>query len=207
MLLKISLLLILATVAVGMDMYPTRLIAGISVPDTLTITKAIAYARANQDDQTYNHVMRSWLMGTASLSHLPSSTTASIDLEAYAVAAILHDLGLDLKSPDIVSQDKRFEVDGADAAVRFLREEGGKGWTEERLWEVWHAIALHTTPSIAVHDTPFVWSTCVGVGTELLGPDITIQTFGPGKVGLLSLSPLLPTILLIHPHRSTILTR
>jgi hypothetical protein len=169
--------------------YPTQLIAGISVPDTPTISRAIAYARANQDDQTYNHVMRSWLIGTASLSHLLSNTTASIDLEAYAVATILHDLGLDLANPDIVSPDKRFEVDGADAAVRFLREEGGKGWTEERLWEVWHAIAFHTTSSIAVHSTPFIWSTSVGIGTELLGPNVTVQIFGPGKVGLSSPFP------------------
>jgi hypothetical protein len=159
------LLLSLATLAASTT-YPTRLVAGITVPDTPTITKAIAYARANQNDQTYNHVMRSWLMGTASISHLPTNITHGIDLEAYAVAVILHDLGLDLNNSAIVSPDKRFEVDGANAAVKFLRNEGENGvWSEQRLWEVWHAVALHTTPSIAVHDRPLVWSTCVGIGT------------------------------------------
>jgi hypothetical protein len=183
MLPKLPTIFTLATTALATT-HPTRLLAGITVPDTLTINKAITYARANQDDQTYNHVMRSWLIGTASISHLPANITHGIDLEAYAVAAILHDLGLDLNNSDIASPDKRFEVDGANAAVSFLRKEGKKGvWSEERLWEVWHAIALHTTPSIAVHDRPLVWSTCVGVGTELLGPAITVQTFGPDKVG------------------------
>jgi hypothetical protein len=190
MLLKLLTLFALATTALATT-YPTRLFAGITVPDTPTITKAIAYARANQDDQTYNHVMRSWLIGTASISHLPPNITHGIDLEAFAMAAILHDLGLNLNNSDIASPDKRFEVDGANAAVNFLRNEGQNGtWSEERLWEVWHAIALHTTPSIAVHDRPLVWSTCVGVGTELLGPAVTVQTFGPNKVSKFTLSAL-----------------
>ena len=127
--------------------------------------------------------MRSWLIGTASINRLPRNITRGIDLEAYAVAVILHDLGLDLGNTEIVSPDKRFEVDGADATVTFLKNEGEKGrWNEERLRDVWHAIALHTTPSIAVHDRPLVWSTCAGIGTELLGPNITVQNFGPNKV-------------------------
>ncbi|KAF1836550.1 hypothetical protein BDW02DRAFT_493457 [Decorospora gaudefroyi] len=183
MLLKSFSLLPFITMALA-STYPTRLLAGICVPDTPTITKAIALARANSDDQLYNHVMRSWLVGTASLSHLPANVTHDIDLEAFAVAAILHDLGLNLNNTDIASKDKRFEVDGANAAVEFLKKEGGKGWTEEKLWEVWYAIALHTVNDIAVHSAPLVWSLCVGVGTEIFSPEFAVMSFGPDKVAV-----------------------
>jgi hypothetical protein len=43
--------------------YPTRLLAGVTVPDTPLITKSIAFARQNSDNFTFNHVMRSWLFG------------------------------------------------------------------------------------------------------------------------------------------------
>src|SRR4051794_33725117 len=101
---------------------PTRTLATITIPDTPTITRAIAFARENNDEHTFNHVMRSWLVGQASLAHLPSSSY-TIDEEAFAVAAILHDLGWSANA-HLVSADKRFEVDGANAARTFLETEG-----------------------------------------------------------------------------------
>ncbi|EGU77363.1 hypothetical protein FOPG_18088 [Fusarium oxysporum f. sp. conglutinans race 2 54008] len=163
--------------------YKTRTLAGISVPDTPTITRALAYARSNMDDQTYNHVMRSWLVGQASISHLPSNVTANVDLEAFAVSAILHDLGWS-KNPDIISLDKRFEVDGADAARYFLLREGQGTWGEHRIQLVWDAIALHTSRDIALYKQSEVWMTSIGILSELVGPNVTLPMFGPERVAV-----------------------
>jgi hypothetical protein len=64
----------------------------------------------------------------------------------------MHDLGFPIGHPPhskIVTTNKRFEVDGANAARNFLRENGKDGeWDQHRLQLVWDAIALHTIGSI-----------------------------------------------------------
>ncbi|OCL13378.1 hypothetical protein AOQ84DRAFT_332744 [Glonium stellatum] len=152
---------------------PTRVIAGITVPDTPLIAKALAYARSLMDDQGYNHIVRSWLTGMAIVSHLPTSATGSLDLEAFSVANILHDLGWAITG-DVVSTDKRFEVDGANGARAFIQREveGTQEWDAHRLQLVWDAIALHTTPSIARFKQPEVAFTSLGIFAELTGPAI-----------------------------------
>jgi hypothetical protein len=73
--------------------YMTRIIAGIPVPNTPLINASIALARAELPDHGYNHVMRAWLNGQALINHLPPSNRSKIDVEAFGVATILHDLG------------------------------------------------------------------------------------------------------------------
>ena len=41
----------------------TRVIAGVDVPDTRLINKALELAEAELDPVSYNHVVRSWLYG------------------------------------------------------------------------------------------------------------------------------------------------
>jgi len=125
---------------------PTRLHAGIAVPDTPLITKAIAFARKYMDDQGYKHVVRSWLTGQASINRLPRSERALIDEEVFGISILLHDLGWS-KSPDVTSKDKCFEVDGANAAREFLLREGNPNeWDKHRVQLVWDSIAFHTCP-------------------------------------------------------------
>jgi hypothetical protein len=71
----------------------TRVIAGVAVPDTPLINSSIALARANLPTHGYNHVMRSWLNGQTIVNHMPQSERVKIDVEAFGVAAILHDMG------------------------------------------------------------------------------------------------------------------
>ena len=125
---------------------PTRIFAGVEVPDTPLITKALALCRKHLNDLAYNHSVRSWLFGFIIAANIPE--LQSRDLEAHAIAAILHDLGWD-ETGDLVTQEKRFEVDGANAARAFLKREAAD-WDKHRLQLVWDAIALHTTTSIAV---------------------------------------------------------
>lgn len=150
---------------------PVRTIAGISVVDTPLVRAAQRFAREHSDDFAYNHVMRAWLFGTLIAKH-NETLGSTIDPEAHAVAAILHDLGWDRSAgSQLVSPDRRFEVDGAIAARDFIRRHReGKKWDERRLQLVWDAIALHTEPSIALFKEPVVQLVHRGTALDFSGP-------------------------------------
>ncbi len=118
----------------------TRLIAGIFVPDTPLISRAIEYARLNCEPYLFNHVMRSWLFSVS----MAQRSNVAHDAEVLAVATLLHDLGL-AKS---FSGPLRFEVEGANAARRFAE---GEGVDERRAQLIWDGVALNSTPSIGLH--------------------------------------------------------
>jgi hypothetical protein len=75
----------------------------------------------------------------------------------------------------IVSKDKTFEVDGANAAREFLQQEGGKTWGKHRIQLVWDAIALHTNSEVNPYKELEVSYTAAGTLTELVGPEIAKQ--------------------------------
>ena len=58
------------------------------------------------------------------------------------------------------SRARGIEVDGAEAAYRFLR---GHGRSEQEARNVWLAIALHTTPQIPLLLAPEVGVVTLGV--------------------------------------------
>lgn len=72
----------------------TRIIAGVPVPNTPIVNSAISFAHDNLATSTFNHVMRSWLYGQAIINKLPAANISTVDQEAFAVGAILHDMGL-----------------------------------------------------------------------------------------------------------------
>ena len=96
---------------------PSKIVAGVSVPDTPLITKAVEFARAHSADFAFNHIHRSMLLGFIISDKIPELTDR--DREVHAVAGLLHDVGLD-PTNELVSKDKRFEVDGANAARKFF---------------------------------------------------------------------------------------
>ncbi|KAF2792675.1 hypothetical protein K505DRAFT_326002 [Melanomma pulvis-pyrius CBS 109.77] len=167
----------------NVQMDATQIIANIKLPSTPTIKKALKFARANMNDHTYNHVLRSWLTAQASLSHLPTSVQDGVDTEVLAVSAILHDLGWSNNSA-LISPTTRFEVNGADVAREFLKREGKGNWSERRIQLVWDAIALHTTRDINLYKEREVWLTSVGIVAELVGPEVAIETYGGERVAV-----------------------
>ena len=106
----------------------------------------------------FNHVMRSWLFGVL----IAEGANPAPDPELFAVSSVLHDLGL----TDHYNGQERFEVDGANAARTFMRE---RGIPAHQVQLVWDAIALHTTPSIAVHKEPEVAMTHSGIAMDVIG--------------------------------------
>ena len=60
----------------------------------------------------------------------------------------------------------RFEVDGANAAEKFLRD---VGLDDAAVRKVWLAIALHTTPGVPEFLDPEIALVSAGVETDVLG--------------------------------------
>ncbi|KIM94039.1 hypothetical protein OIDMADRAFT_136469 [Oidiodendron maius Zn] len=144
----------------------TRTFAGVALIDTPLVNAALQHARAIHDDMSFNHIHRSWVFGALIASKLPNF--AAVDLEVHAVSAILHDLAWDYKST-FSTPDKRFEVDGANAAREFLGREA-PDWDSRKRQLVWDAIALHTTSSIAKHKEPEVALCHFGIFADFIGP-------------------------------------
>jgi HD superfamily phosphodiesterase len=94
----------------------TRLIAGIAVPDSPLITDALEYAGRLSDPYLLNHAIRSWLFA-AKIAQLKA---IDCDQEVVAIGTILHDIGLTAG----VTGTNRFEVNGADAALSFIKDRG-----------------------------------------------------------------------------------
>ena len=86
----------------------TRLLAGVSVPETPLISRAIELARDRSETYLFNHAMRSWLFAALFAQH----KQAVHDAEVLAVTTILHDIGL----TESFDGPLRFEVEGANAA-------------------------------------------------------------------------------------------
>jgi len=134
---------------------PRRRFAGVSVPDTPLVTRAIEYARANSEPYLFNHGMRSWLFAET-LAHQKGTP---YDAEVLAVATLLHDLGL----AEAFSGPFRFEVEGANAARAFARSEG---LDERRAQLIWDCVALNSTPSICLHKETEAAMCVSGVGVD-----------------------------------------
>ena len=132
-----------------------RLLGGVSVPDSPLISSAIEYAREHSEPYLFNHAMRSWLFAEA----LAQRSQSTYDAEVMAVTAILHDLGL-TKAFD---GPLRFEVEGANAARAFARDQG---MDERRAQLIWDGIALNSTPSIAFHKEAEVALCTAGVALD-----------------------------------------
>ncbi|KAI0485653.1 hypothetical protein F4859DRAFT_471979 [Xylaria cf. heliscus] len=132
--------------------YPTKLpttnLYGVEVVDTQIVRDARNVIK-DFTPYLHKHSLRTWLLGAAAIN-ANKTLKASIDLELHAVTTILHDLGWDMtpNSPWI-SPDKRFEVDGALGAVKFVKgHKDAKNWDPVRLEKVYDGIALHGSPGL-----------------------------------------------------------
>ena len=136
----------------------TVLIAGVSVPDSPLIAETLEYAQRLSEPYLFNHAMRSWLFA-ARIGHLKG---IDCDLEVVAIGTILHDIGLTAG----VSGSNRFEVNGANAALSFIKE---RGFPDRRAQLIWDLVALNSTPSIALHKEAEVAVGTMGIGLDYGG--------------------------------------
>ena len=143
----------------------TRRLAGIIVPNTPIVSRAIEYARENCEPYLFNHSMRSWLFAVV----IAQQKHAMYDPEVLAVATLLHDIGL----ARAFNGPLRFEVEGANAARAFAR---GQGMMERNAQLVWDGVALNSTPSIALYKEGEVALCTMGIGVDWGGWGIDLLT-------------------------------
>ena len=148
-----------------MQTFP-REIAGHRIPDSELCRKTVDLAREVSAPVVLNHVLRTFMFGRIAAAQ----AGLKLDAELFFVAAVLHDLGL----TERFAGSERFEVVGADAAERFLAEQGVD---EPRRAVVWDAIALHTQVGIASRKQPEIALVHIGAGMDVLG--LGIEAFEP----------------------------
>ena len=147
-----------AKASVNRDESQTRVIVGVSVPDSPVITAVIEHAQQLSEPYLFNHAMRSWLFAEA----IGQIKRIDYDREVVAIGTILHDIGL----TGSASGPNRFEVNGADAALSFIK---GKGLSDRRAQLIWDLVALNSTPSLALHKEPEVAVGTMGIGLDYGG--------------------------------------
>lgn len=146
-------------------------------PDTPTVRSALKFIREHLDAPSYNHVVRSaffsFKLATNVTLYNTDTHLTPVDTEILVVANLLHDMAWNPQlssTRQFVSKDKRFEVDGANAAREFLRASPkDHGWDARRTQLVWDAIALHSTASIAWHKESEVAICQYGILIDVVG--------------------------------------
>jgi hypothetical protein len=133
--------------------------AGVTIPDTKLAREATELVRDATTDLIYNHSRRVYWFGSLQ-GH---NRGLSFDAELVYIGAMFHDLGL---NEQFRGSGRRFEVDSADEARRFLQ---GHGVPEDSIRRVWTAIALHTTPGVPEFMEPEVALVTAGVEYDVLG--------------------------------------
>ncbi|MFJ2867937.1 HD domain-containing protein [Kitasatospora sp. NPDC087314] len=133
--------------------------AGVRVPDSKLSREATELVRDTVSDLIYDHSRRVYFFGALQ----GRNRDLGFDPELLYIAAMFHDLGL---GEPFRRSGRRFEVDSADEARRFLQ---ARQVPEDSIRRVWTAIALHTTPGIPEFMEPEVALVTAGVEYDVLG--------------------------------------
>ena len=135
-----------------------RMLAGVSVPATAIVDRAMEYARRECEPYLFNHVVRSWLFA-ARIGQLQG---IEHDAEVVAVGTLLHDITLNER----FAGPRRFEVEGADLARTFARD---VGFDKRRAQLIWDSVALNSTPSIGLYKEAEVALCTAGICLDVVG--------------------------------------
>ena len=135
-------------------------INGIVPPDSDLARKAAALAESVHTQTLINHVHRTYWFA----EHLAKKRQMTFDREVVYIGSMLHDLGL----TERYFADRRFEVDGAEAAAKFLREHK---YPQPKIDLVWDAIALHSS-DVAAMMAPEIALVHLGAHVDVMGLNI-----------------------------------
>lgn len=141
------------------------ILQGIRIPDSQMARDTTQFIRDTESDLLFNHSSRVYYWAALA----GRQRNINVDHELLYVGCMFHDIGL---THEHCSCDKRFEVDGANAAREFMQSYGVK---QEDIDKVWTAIALHTTPGIPEFMAPEIALVTAGVEMDVLG--IGYETF------------------------------
>jgi hypothetical protein len=134
-------------------------VAGIRLVDSKIARQANELSRSASTPCLFNHCVRTFLWGSLT----GRANGQRFDEELLYLACLLHDLGL----TDRYQGEAPFEIQGAEAARRLLKE---SGLSEERAEIVWDGIAMHTL-AISEFKRPEIALVGAGAGVDVLGAD------------------------------------
>lgn len=134
-------------------------ISEITVPDSRLAKEINEMVRDTASDLLFHHSSRVYYFGALA----GKRRGLKFDPELLYCGCMFHDMGLTKKHS---STDKRFEVDGANAARDLLKQHG---IGQQEIDKVWTAIALHTTPGIPEFMDPIIALVTAGVEMDVLG--------------------------------------
>jgi hypothetical protein len=144
-------------------------IEGVSAPDSELTRKAAAIAEKAHSKAMLNHVHRTWWFA----EFIGKKREMKYDRELVYLASLLHDLGLS----EAYIADKRFEVDGANAASKFLH---AHDYPKSKIAIVWDAIAFHSIAEIADRREPEVALVHFGAHVDVMG--LRIDEISPALI-------------------------
>ena len=133
-----------------------------NLPQSRLAIAAAAYSRRHCPDFLFNHCMRTFVFGALLLERRRVEYIA----EDAFVICLFHDMGL---LPEFETPRRSFEVDGANVAEQWVRENGGSASQASR---VWYAVEMHDG-NAAVSSRHGAEATLVslGAGADVDGPD------------------------------------
>jgi hypothetical protein len=132
--------------------------AGVTVPESSLVDRAIEFARQKYEPYLFNHVMRSWLFAV----RFGQRRGVAHDAEVVAVGTLLHDITLN----ESFAGPRRFEIEAADLVMSFATE---ACVDERRARLIWDIVALNSTPSIAFYKEPEVALATAGIALDAVG--------------------------------------
>ena len=139
------------------------------LPDDAISTAALTFAKSNESAEIFNHSVRSYLFAKIYANHIKLIADADYNDRLLLLACVLHDMGLTEKGDG----DQRFEVDGADVAIDFMKTKLMSSGDEDAVWQ---AIALHTSGGIAERRGPIPLLTRAGIQMDFGGELALIVT-------------------------------
>ena len=136
-----------------------KTVSGIALPDTKLAIAAYELGAGAYSPYLLNHAMRTYVFGALA----GRAQKKEFDEETLYIACVLHDLGLTQK----YEGDLPFEIQGAEAARKFLIEHGV---SREKAEMVWDGIAMHVS-IIGSYKRPEISLVGAGAGADVVGPD------------------------------------
>jgi hypothetical protein len=139
-----------------------KLVAGINIVDSKIATEATKLAQEASPLFLFNHAARTFFFSAL----IGKASGLKVDHELLYIACILHDIGL---TEQFVG-DPPFEIQGAQAASRFLEEHG---LAKDKSAIVWDGIAMHAS-AIGQFKQPEIALVGAGAGADVIGPDFSV---------------------------------
>ncbi|KAH6999119.1 hypothetical protein BKA56DRAFT_569194 [Ilyonectria sp. MPI-CAGE-AT-0026] len=157
--------------------FPSFPLTGIKFPTTPLVLSSYQHAKKYPTPGVMNHVLRSAAFCLLLQKKMPEFAKLgdALDVELVVVSCLLHDLAW-TKTKELVTNTRRFEVDGANLARDFIdttpEKDGDWSKNGRRMQMAWDAIALHTMEAFAPWKEPEVALVHYGIHGDLLGPSL-----------------------------------